>query len=183
MVTQVRLIDADTLERLPRSDMRRELVRGVLVERMPPGLPHGVLVFRLIQLLGHIDPDGRYGWGGTESGFILRRNPDTVRSPDIYFIRRARLVDPLAEPGFFEGAPDLVIEIVSPSNQPQELAERVADYLEAGTSLLWQVDPQRREVTVHRPGTDSRRLGVGDTLRAPDLLPELEIPVGRIFEL
>ncbi len=183
MVTQVRRIDAETLERMPRSDMRRELVRGVVVEEMPPGLPHGVLAGRIVSLIHAARGDAVLGWLGVETGFILRRDPDTVRSPDVFFIRRDRLADPLAEPGFFEGAPDLVIEIVSPSNRPQELAERVADYLDAGTALLWLVDPQRREVTVHRPGTDSRTLGQGDTLRAPDLLPALELPVARIFQL
>ena len=115
-----------------------------------------------------------------ETGFVLARNPDTVRGPDLSFVARERLVG-LDDARFFEGAPDLAIEILSPSNRPHLIRGKVADYLAAGCRLVWVVDPQRRAVTTYQALLAPVLLRDGDTLDGDGVLPGLRIPVTSIF--
>ena len=143
------LMTADELLTTSFPDKRVELVRGVLVVREPPGLRHGRIVTYLAGLLvTHVRSNG-LGQVYAETGFKLASDPDTVRGPDISFIALARLPDP--EPvGYPALAPDLVIEVLSPGNRPGEVLAKVADWLSAGTRLVWIVDPERRVARVYR---------------------------------
>jgi Uma2 family endonuclease len=114
-------------------------------------------------------------------GYLLARDPDTVRGADLSFISRERLTS-FDDARFFRGAPDLAVEILSPSNRRGEMQARAADYLAAGARLVWVIDPKRRTVVVHRPGVAPRRLGAGEDLDGEDVLPELVIPFTAIFE-
>lgn len=116
-----------------------------------------------------------------ETGFVLARNPDTVRGPDLSFVHRERLAT-LDEARFVEGAPDLAIEILSPSNRPSLIRGKVADYLAAGCRLVWVVDPKRKSVTAYRGLLAPVLLGADDTLDGGDVLPGLRIHVAAIFE-
>jgi hypothetical protein len=113
----------------------------------------------------------RLGHVVSEVGFVLRRNPDTVRGPDVAFVRAGR------EPGgddaqrFFAGAPDVAAEVVSPGDTAWEVAEKVEEYLAAGTSLVWVVDPKNSLVVVHTPDHVARVLRAGDTLDGGDVVP------------
>ena len=115
-----------------------------------------------------------------DTGFILERGPDTVRSPDVAFVRRERI--PSVPPqGFFPGSPDLAVEIRSPDERPKEIEDKIRGYLAAGSLVVWDVDPTARTVTVHRPGAEPEVLGEDDTLAEESLLPGFSLAVKAIF--
>lgn len=178
MVTTA-LMTADELYALP-DERRGELIRGVIQPVTPVGKPHWRITGLLDRRVGVFVEAHGLGEIGPEAGFILFRNPDTILGPDLAFVRADRL-PPLSEEGFFEGPPDLAIEVLSPSNTPVQIADKVALYLEAGTRLVWVVDPPQRTVTVHAPGLTPRTLRVGDTLDGGDVLPGFALPLAELF--
>ena len=117
-----------------------------------------------------------------DAGFILARKPDTLRGPDVAFVARARIDD--LDDGFraFAGAPDLAVEIVTPSNSPEDVRAKVADYLAAGTRRVWVVNIEVRSVTVYEALLSPRLLREGDVLDAGDVVPGFSVRVGDIFE-
>lgn len=175
---------------------RSELVKGVYVAMSPGSGGHGFLAARAAFRLGEfVERHAHLGRVyGAETGFILFRNPDTVRAPDAAFLRFPRADHPLDQQGFIEGPPDLAVEVVSPNDTAREVAAKVDDYLKAGTPLVWVIRPAERTVTVHRrPGgadgavgpvgaDEARVLGEGDVLDGGDVLPGFEIEVGRFFD-
>ena len=147
-----------------------ELVRGVLVVREPPGLRHGRIAIELgAALSAHVRANG-LGRVYVESGFKLAANPDTVRGPDLSFIGQARLPEP--EPvGFPELAPDLGVEILSPDDRPGEILGKVAEYLSAGTRLVWVIDPERRLARVYRADGTEEIVTADKALHGEDVVP------------
>jgi len=168
---------------LPEDGYRHELLEGLLLAEPRPAWGHGDAQARLARVLGNHAVAGRLGTVVTETGFVLARDPDTVYGPDVAFVARERLeASPPHPTGFFQGAPDLAVEVLSPSNGPAEIHAKVADYLAAGARLVWIVDPDARTVTTYRallaPSVKRRE----DLLSGEDVLPGLEIVVGAIFE-
>jgi Uma2 family endonuclease len=159
-----------------------ELVGGRVLELTPPGYEHGSIQVAIGSLLRAWARRTDFGGVVSEVGFILSRDPDTVRAPDVAFVRRERLPSPRPR-GYIEGPPDLAVEIRSPSDRQRRLSEAVADYLDAGTPMVWVVDPGRRSVTVHRPFVPTRVYGVGDVLDAGPELPGLRVEVGELLDL
>ena len=106
-----------------------------------------------------------------ESGYIIRRNPDTVRGPDVSFVSRGRLDPDRIPAGLIPFAPDFAIEILSPEDHSGEIAEKVSDYLEGGTRLMWVVDPVARSVTIHRPDRSPETIGPPKTADGGDVVP------------
>ena len=160
---------------------RTELVRGEIVATMPPARPHAVIAAALVTMLHMWRREGRGGEIGTEAGFILRRDPDTVRAPDCYYIRPGNPLMRVTGPGFADGAPDLAVEIVSPSNTATELRERIADYHAAGTVLVWIIMPERREIVIHHRDGSVRTLAGEDALSDDEILPGLTATVADLF--
>ena len=120
-----------------------------------------------------------------ETGFILHTNPDgrdTVRAPDVGFISKARIPEEGLPEGYFQGAPDLAVEVVSPGDSHQDVEQKVLDYLDAGTKLIWIVQPRMRTITVYRSLKDVRILTENDTLDGNDVLPGFNIAVKEIFQ-
>ncbi len=117
---------------------------------------------------------------GNDTGFILSRNPDTVRGPDLAFVRRERLAN-LPREGFFPGPPDVAIEVVSPNDLAQEVERKVYEYLAAGAAMVWVLFPETRHVMVYRPGGEARVLGDQETLDGGDVLPGFACTVGELF--
>jgi Uma2 family endonuclease len=175
-------LTAEEYARLPEEGgVRQELAAGLLVSEPIPLPRHGQIELRLGRLLADFADEAGLGVVLTEAGFLLSRNPDTVRGPDVAFVRRDRFDADEAARSFFRGAPDLAVEILSPSNRPAEMHSKIADYLAAGASLVWVVDPGRRNVTVYRSLLDRRRLEAGDTLDGGEVLPGLTIPLVELF--
>jgi Uma2 family endonuclease len=172
---------ADELLVLSMPDKRTELVRGVLVVREPAGGRHGRVVNELSRVIGnHVHDHALGAVYAAETGFTLARRPDTVRAPDVAFVRRERLPDP--EPtGFPDLAPDLVVEVVSPGDRAGEILAKVADWLTAGTRLVWVVDPGRRLARVYRADGTESLLTAQEALLGEDVLPGFSCPVEAIL--
>ena len=161
---------------------RTELVRGRLVVREPAGYEHGRVAARVLgRLAAHVYATACGELLAAETGFTLQRAPDTVRAPDVAFIRAGR-APARGTRGFPELAPDLAVEVRSPEDRRAEVAEKVADWIAAGTALVWVVDPEARTVVVHAAGESPCTLLESDTLRGGDLLPGFEVPVRELFE-
>jgi Uma2 family endonuclease len=169
------------LMNLADDSCRHELVAGVIVAEPFPTPRHDRTFRRLLRLLGDFFEARGLGEVFGETGYVLARDPDTVRGPDLSFVSRERLKD-VDDARFFSGAPDLAVEILSPSNRRGEMHAKVADYLAAGARLVWVVDPKRKSVTTCRTLLAPRRLELSDALDCEDVLPGLAVPLEAIFE-
>ena len=169
--TMPSLMTAEELLHLHLPDKRVELVRGVLVVREPAGGRHGRVALNIALELGSYIRSHELGAVyAAETGFTLARHPDTVRAPDVAFVRRERLVSP--EPiGFPDLAPDLVVEVLSPDDRSGKLLAKIADWLSAGTRLVWVVDPERRLARVYRQDGTERIVAADETLDGEDIVP------------
>lgn len=175
------LLTLEAYSELPEDhEYRHELVRGTLVREPRPGVHHGVQAMELAAVLHGFVRRQDIGRVMIEAGFILSENPVTLRGPDIAFVSAGRLTDGIPL-GFFHGAPDLAIEIVSRSNRRAEIQARVDDYLGAGTRLVWVVDSIRESVVVHRAGGHIEHLYPEDDLRGGEVLPGFRVRVGDLF--
>lgn len=176
-----RVLTAEDLYELPVDDLRTELVGGNLVCEPPAGFDHGVRAGEIGYHLRRFIEDHPLGVVcGAETGFVLSRDPDTVRAPDAAFVSRERAERSTEPERFFEGAPDLAAEVVSPGDSRREVEEKVHDYLAAGTRLVWVIDPRRRTVTVYRPGAAPRILSPSDLVEGHDVLPGFSLRVSRL---
>jgi Uma2 family endonuclease len=173
---------ARELWQLPDSGVRRELVRGEVIETMPPGGQHGAIAVVLAMLLRLWTKRMGGGYVGVEAGYTLAHDPDTVRGPDVSYVRAERIPPAGVPEGFWELAPDLAVEVVSPSETAEEVREKVRDFLHAGTPLVWTIYPRTREVIVHTPDGVARTYGIGDTLAFSEILPEFSCSVAELFE-
>ena len=114
--------------------------------------------------------------------FRLEQNPDTLRQPDVAFVRADRLPPLEQRRSYSPVVPDLAVEIRSPSNTARELAVKVADYLRAGVRLVWVVDLDTHTVTVHTPAAAPRTLSVHDEITVGAVLPAFRCPVAAFFQ-
>ncbi len=178
-----RLLTAEEFAQLPEEDgfYRYELVRGRVVREPGPGWPHGRLASRLHVRLATFVEERGLGYIVLETGYIVERGPDTVRGPDVSFVSRARLGDKHPEV-YPELGPDLAVEVLSPSNRPREMAEKLAQYFSAGTRLAWVIDPKRRTAKVYRPGRDVRVLHEQDELDGEDVVPGFRCRLADVLE-
>lgn len=176
------LMTAEEFWRSPENRKRSSLVRGEVVETMPPGVKHGNVALRLgSRLMNWID-QGHGGCAGTESGFILARDPDMVRGPDVFYVRAERIPKTGLPESFWNIAPDIAVEVVSPSETAYEIQEKVGDFLSAGTPRVWVVYPRRREVVIHRPDGSACTVGGNDLLEDPEVLPGFSCRVAELFD-
>ncbi len=176
-----KLMTADELLLMPKVDGRRfELIRGVLIEKMPAGKSQGVVASRVNIILGGYSEDTDYGITLTaEAGYRLDRDPDTVRAPDVAWFGPGRLPEDVV--GFPELAPDLAIEVKSPGNSWPEITEKAYMWLCYGAQQAWVADPPTATVTIYRLNTAPVTLGEDDILDGGDLLPGFSTPVWRLF--
>ena len=186
--TQEGLLDADDLweiTHLPEYEhIFVELIDGVLIEMPRPNFTHGRIASLLDRRLGTFAEDNDLGITTIESGYQAPGNPNTVLGPDVAFVKRERVPDPL--PGrFMPLMPDLAVEVRSPSNTYAELRDKARIYLENGTTIVWIVLPELQEVEVCRLDADgdfsSRVLGINDSLSGEELLPGFELELSRLF--
>jgi Uma2 family endonuclease len=174
------LLTAEDLLKANIPNKRTELVRGRLVVREPAGWRHGAVTVNLTVRLGqHVDLTGAGQLLAAETGFTLARGPDTVRAPDIAFVRRERL--PAETTGFPELAPDLVVEVLSPNDRPGETLAKVGDWLDAGARLVWVIDPERRLARIYRPDGTESVLNEADALVGEDVLPGFSCTLSLIL--
>lgn len=184
MAVNTKLMTADELWSLPSDGMRHELVRGELRTMPPGGMEQCDRSSVLDGSLGLYVRTHRLGRVFTnEPGFVLATDPDTVRAPDLAFIRRERIEATGIPGGYYRGgAPDLAVEIISPNDLYTEVDEKVAEWLEHGTLVVFVVNPRRKVVAVHRPRQPVDILGIEDTLTAEDVVPGWSLAVSDLFD-
>src|SRR2546427_6798177 len=172
---------ADDLLRTHVPDKRTELVRGVLVVHEPAGSRHGLVTMNLgAELAVHVKRTGAGGVYAAETGFKLATDPDTVRAPDIAFVTRDRLPPP-STTGYPALAPDLAVEVLSPGDRPGQVLAKVADWLSAGTRLVWVIDPERRLTRVYRDDGSELTVTADQVLDGGDAVPGFSCPLTAIL--
>jgi len=181
MATRLRTMTADELLAMPGDGIRRELVEGELREMSPAGERHADAAQNINRSLDAHVVARRLGRVRPEYGYLLESDPDTVRAPDVSFVLAERLSTGGPVPGYYHGAPDLAVEIVSPHDRYSDVRAKVREYLAAGTSMVVVVDPEDRTVSVYRPGHDPLELNEDDVLEGGDVVPGWTLPVRDIF--
>ena len=176
------LITADELLRLDAEGVRGELIRGALSETMPTGREHGQIAVNLAVLLGNFVKPKKLGiLTASDSGVWLERGPDTVREPDVAFFSAEKSPPDERVTGYAEVAPDLVVEIVSPSDRLTAVNDKALMWLRYGVRLVWVVHPDERLVDVHRDGHPVVALDESGALDGADVLPGFSCPVREVF--
>ncbi len=173
----------DDLYRLADDENRYELVQGDLLMMSPASPVQGRFAVRLIQAIAsHVDEHYLGEVYTCEPGFVLQPEPDAViRVPDVAFVRTERIPPPEEQAGFWNLAPDLAVEVISPSETAAEIQAKVRDYLAAGTALIWLVYPQTQTVVEYRSLREIVQYGLDDTLEGGDVLPGFRYPLSRLF--
>ena len=181
---KTKLLTADDLLRLYSEGVRGELIRGVLYETSAAGLEHGEIAMNIGGMLGNFVRPARLGRVvGTDAGIWLERDPDTVREPDIAFISAERLPLDTRVRGYSEVVPDLVVEIISPTDRPVAVHDKAQMWLRYGVRLVLLIDPDARSVTVMPHDGPAQTLTDADTLDGGDVLLGFSCAVSDIFDL
>jgi Uma2 family endonuclease len=176
------LVTADELLCMPDDGLRRELVRGEVRTMTPAGHDHGwvainvsapLAVYVRAQQLGRVY--------AAETGFRIAEDPDTVLAPDVAFVRRERVEKVGNSAGYWPGAPDLAVEVVSPSDTFSRVEEKVFGWLDAGAQMVIVVNPKKHTATVYRSRTEIKLLTEDDVLDGADVVPGWQLPIRDIF--
>jgi Uma2 family endonuclease len=181
MATITKLVTAEELSRRETELGRCELVRGELIMMSPAKSFHGIVTVTISALLHNFARKKRLGkvFAG-EAGFFIERNPDTVRAPDVAFVHRDRFKHPLPD-GFYPEAPDLAVEVLSPSDRAKEVKSKVAMWLATGCRLVWVVGPKKRVVHIHAPKSPVETLAANDEVTGGTVLPGFRTHVSEFF--
>ena len=174
---------ADQLLRLPSGmGQRFELVAGELRVMSPAGWRHGEIVGSLHSILGAFIRQKKLGKVfGAETGFQLGVDPDTVRAPDFAFISKRRLPKKLPKASYWPGAPDLAVEILSPSDRTGEVDEKITQWLTGGAQAVWVVDPKLQIVTIHQAGKRAQIRSAGEILQGDPVVPGFSCAIDELF--
>ena len=164
---------------LPDDGLRYALLKGVLYRMHPPMFRHGRVVMTIGAELHHFVREHDLGEITDQSGFIFERDPDTLLGPDLAFVQKAHV--PADENTYPEVSPDLVVEVVFPSQTGPSIEEKTAIYLAAGVRLVWVIDPARRTVRVHRMDGSEVLLSDQDVMDGEDVLRGFHLALGRLF--
>jgi Uma2 family endonuclease len=171
----------DWVLRPENQDRHFELVRGDVVEVPLPGERQALICANVTALLNSYARQRRRGRVlSNDPGILLEKDPDTVRGPDVAFFDDVRSYDQL-NPKWLEGAPMLAVEVLSPNDRIGKVTRRIAEFLRAGTHLVWLIDPEARDVTAHRPGQNPQVFEAGQELTGEDVLPDFRCPVAEFF--
>ena len=175
------LLTADEFMRLG-DEVHGELVRGVFCEMPRPGWRHGQIVALLThELVAHVEAR-QLGTVFAEVGVLLERGPDTVRAPDAAFISHDRLPKGSVPDHYAETVPELVAEVVSPSDRRADVRDKARMWISFGVLTVWVVFPKTRTVEMHRTGTDEiATLTLDDSLDGAPVLPGFTYPLARLF--
>lgn len=161
---------------------RSELIDGRIVFMSPTGGEHAYLEVALSSRLDNFMRARKLGWVlAGEVGFYIRRNPDRIRAPDVAFVSRQRMPR-RPRKNFLEVTPELVVEIVSPSDEWAEIRRKIADYFSIGVNRVWLVEPDEQDILVFQSPTEFTRFGIGESLKGEGVLKGFELVVSELFE-
>jgi Uma2 family endonuclease len=180
--THKKLLTAEDFFLLPApgDGSLQELVRGEIINRPPPGGMHGVICSKVVRKIGNFIEAGP---GGTvacnDTGFITERAPDSVRGPDISYWSKKRLTEvPL---GYIETAPDLLVEVLSPSNTSKQIRTKLKEYFAKGVRLVWVLAPEDRTLTIYRTLDEGRVLHESALVTGEEVLPGFACRVSELL--
>lgn len=174
------LLSIEDFQRLPDDGALYELNEGELVTVTRPTARHTLVALRVQQSLAGYAQDRKLGEVLPEAAFLISREPPSVRAPDVSFVSRARIAETNLD-AWFEGAPELAVEVVSPSESAEDLETKVVQYLAADARAVWVIYPKTRTVHVHESGGAVRVLAAGDVLESPELFPGWAVNVSELF--
>jgi len=178
-----KLLTAEEFGRRPDVDHCEELVRGKVVVTPPPGAEHSYVCVETAHHLRQFVREHDLGRVlGNDGGVITQRDPDTVRGADVAYYSYGRLPRGPLPAGYPAQAPEIVFEVLSPSDRWPKVLEKVLEYLNAGVLAVALIDPESLKVHVYRNETSPVVLGADDTLTFPDILPGFQVVVGQLFE-
>lgn len=165
---------------LPDDDKRYELIDGELIMSPPPGFPHGALVLEIARHLGNAIQPQKLGKLTSQSGY--RIGPKDCYAPDIAFVLRKHLpLQTSRRKPYPRRAPDLAVEVISPSNRLNMIKKKIATYFSSGTALAWLVLPEKKEIHVYTAAESFKVLTVRDTLTAAPLIPNFKLRLSELF--
>ena len=183
MATTEALVTAETYLRLPDLGQPTELVRGKVVMMNMPGARHGKVCARITFQLMSFNERAQLGHIMTnDSGVVTTRDPDSVRGPDVAFYSYERLPPGEVTAGYPAQPPELVFEVLSPSDRYSELQQKAVEYLDAGVRCVSIVDPQREQVVLYHPDRPPETLAASDILEFAEILPGFSVSIRRFFE-
>jgi Uma2 family endonuclease len=165
----------------PADGSKVELIRGELVTVCRPGFEHGLLQLRVGMVLDHHGRTTKHGRAVVETGVVTERGPDTVRGPDVSYWSAERLPLDQRPKGYPDKAPDLCVEVLSPSNRPGQIRDKMREYFERDVRMVWVVDPEDRTITIYRSLDEGRVLHENATLTVEDVLPGFSCKVAELF--
>jgi len=176
------LYTAEEFARLPDYP-RYELDRGVLVPMTETSAPQGIACSRIHRRMANfVEEQGLGECVCNDTGFQLEWNPDTVRAPDVSFVRAERLPEDWNEGTWFEGGPDLAVEVIWARSTRGEVRKKLPRLFENGCPLAWVFDIKRNHAEVHRPGREPRIVGMDGELDGEDILPGFKLRVGDVLK-
>jgi Uma2 family endonuclease len=180
MAVDIRSITAEEFAAMEPGDDRTELIRGQVVIMTPPGFDHMVISGNIVELIGSYVRAQGLGKVLGEGGFKIERDPDTVLAPDASFIQSSRM--PPRGTGFPELGPDLVFEVVSPSDLARDVNRKVQIYLSAGLQMVCVVWPDTREIQVCTPDGTTRTFHENEQLDFGDVIPGYRVEVALLLD-
>jgi len=183
MAIDTTIMTADELLKMPHNNMRYELIKGELFEMSPAGNIHGKIAARIgAHLLLFVEENNLGVVYAAETGFVIDTHPDTVRAPDASFVTQMR-IDALGDTeGFFPGAPDLAIEVISPNDTYTQVADKALEWLRAGTQMVIVIDPNKKTVVIYQDLDDIVILTEDQTIDGGSLLPGWSLSLQDLFK-
>jgi Uma2 family endonuclease len=178
-----KLMTAEEFYVLPSDGVRRQLIEGRTYSMSPAGYAHGIATANICAaILLHARQFSLGRTFGAETGFVVGRNPDSVMAPDCAFVRTSRLHEVKTSRGFCGAHPDLVVEVISPTETKKEVVEKAQRWLGVGVEVVWVIDPEKRTATVYEHDLVTT-LMEDKSLTAESLLPEFSIRIGELFDI
>ena len=177
MSVDTRLMTADELLAMPDDGMKHELVRGELTTMPPPGIEHGDIAAAIAVSLAIYAKQHNAGKVYVETGYVLATGPDTVRGPDVSFVKAEHIIKSRK---YYRIAPDLAVEVMSPDDRVSEVTTKVGEYLSAGSSVVIVIHPEKQVAWIYTQD-DHHTVTINDSLTAPDLLPSWSLPLRELF--
>jgi Uma2 family endonuclease len=173
---------AEQLAQMPSDGNRYELIDGELHMMSPAGGRHGRVAGRVFKLLAnHVDDQSLGCVFAAETGFFIRRNPDTVRAPDAAFVSQARMEDIIDDSGYVPLSPDLAVEVVSPNDTFADVENKAFSWLDAGSKLVLIVEPESKMVHAYRSRSDISVLQSAELLDVSDVVTGWQVKVSEFF--
>jgi Uma2 family endonuclease len=170
-IAQKKLLTAEEFFQLPDpgNGSQQELVRGEVITMPPPGTLHGIACLKIGRRIGNFVEDNDRGTTASEAGFITQRDPDSVRGPDVSYWSKERMKEwPV---GYTQIPPDLLVEVLSPSNTSKQIRRKLIEYFASGVRLVWVIAPEDRTLTVYRTPDEGRVLHETAIVTGEDVLP------------